>query len=461
MSTIRFGRRFVAAFAAAFVALTVVLGAGAAFAYWTATVNATGSVATPKVSISQNGFPALSTEYLNHTIGTVPSSTLRSAGSFTITNTGGLGGTATLTITGTGALTGMSVTAWAIATGTCAANPPASGAVTGTWGSTSLAGIPLGTGASATVCVVTTADRASVGVAGGTASVTGTAAVSLDAQGWIASAQTAVATQKTKAIYPLSGDAVPATGSRWAMLTPATNTARCLDVWDGSQLVDKSVSSFRCMETSAAKVTNPNRLWQMIPDTADRTLVSLRPAHAPQLRLGLAGGTGNQLATAAANASDPAQKWFVQTRGDGTHLFVNARTGMCMAPSPSADDVVGVVPCDSANVGIRVSAPVGPTISRVLSSTMKIDVNFYRVNMNGVKYSARIASGGGSMSCGTMGLDVYNPALTDTIRTITCTGVPTGTYPIEVYAVSDPTQVIYRFTATVTGSAMTLISVDS
>lgn len=450
----------IAAFVAGFAAVAILLGGGSAFAYWTATAAATGTTTSTAVTVTQQGFANLATTYRNSSLASSGATLVRSAGSFRISNTGTEAGIATLALTGTGPLSSMAVRVWPADASGCASTPPAS-AATGTWASTRLTGMALASGQSATVCVQASAERATLAAAGGIADVTVTANVTLDASGWAATAATAVAVHKTSAIFPLSGAAVPVSGSRWVMLTPKDDTTRCLDVDDAQPHVGSAVSTYKCYESSAADRTNPNRLWQMIPVSADRSLVTFRPAHAPTRRLGLKGDAGPDLALAAADAASPAQQWYLQDRGDGGHLVVNALNGLCMAEQPGQNAPVRLVECDSsAAVSIGISAPTQPRIIRASKTRMTIDVGFYRINMNGVKYSARIVSNTGNMSCTTLGVDIYNPPVNDSIRTISCTSVPEGTHVIEVHAANDTAQVIHRMTVVVTGSAMTLQSVD-
>ncbi|WP_040166054.1 RICIN domain-containing protein [Microbacterium gorillae] len=458
-------RRFVVTFVASFAAIAVIFGGGAAVAYWTATSAATGAVNTAAVSIAQDKFPLLDKTYRNSSITAAGATTLANAGSFTVANTGEMAGSATVTIAGSGGLgANLTLRAWvSTAAAPCGTTVPGSGVSTGTWASTTIAPFPLAAGATATVCVLTTAERAATAATSGTASVTGTATVSLNADGWVATSATAASTQKTSAIFPLSGAPVPASGSRWVMLASGVNSAMCVDTWDGQQGVGAITRSYNCFEAAGIDRTNANRAWQLIPESgsSDRSLVTIRPAHAPDKRLGLVGDNGPGVGLMATSATETAEKWYIQQRSGSVYQLVNAKNGLCMAIPSSISQDITVAECDSSNlVQVVPSAPIQPGITRVAATEMKIDLGFHRLNVNGVKYTARVLQSDGTAvgTCTTMGLN-YTPTpaqLGDATRTVTCTGVPTGTFTVEVVAASAPTQVIYKLSVTVTATSMVL-----
>ncbi|NUL49316.1 hypothetical protein F7P69_29575 [Cellulosimicrobium funkei] len=338
-------RAGVAAFIAGFMALALVAGGGAAWAYWTATAQGTGQVTTPSVQISETNFSALQATYINtHT-------RLTTTGSFTITNNGSVAGVATSRISAPGGIAPqMPLRIWPAASAS-ACTPSATipeSAASGTWASAAVEGTALAAGASQTFCVRTTvpvSQRDALATTSGTATVAGALNVSMVATGtgWSATANPALANQTTQAIYRLDAALAPATDSRWHTLRSAGNSTTCLEV-SASGGAGSAVASATCAQ-NADGFTAPNQFWQVIPvNEANRTLVTLRPRHAPSTRLAV-DGTGRQV-IAAANPASTTQQWHVQRGPNAAVQFVSAVDGRCLAvPSATGTGALSMVDC--------------------------------------------------------------------------------------------------------------------
>lgn len=327
------------------LAFALLAGGGTAWAYWTATAQGTGQVTTPSVQISQTNFTALQATYINtHT-------RLTATGSFTVTNNGSVAGTATSRISATGTIAPqMPLSIWpAASAGVCTPSATIPGsAVSGTWASAAVAGTPLAAGASQTFCVrtdVPVAQRNTLATASGTATVAGTLNVSLAATGtgWTAAAAPATAHQTTQAIYPLDPVLAPATDSRWHAFRSAGNSNACLDV-SSSGGPGTTVISGTCA-VNAGGYTGPSQFWQVIPvNESNRTLVTLRPRHAPATRLAV-DGTRRQV-TATASPTSTSQQWHVQRGPNSAVQFVSAVDGRCLSlPSTTGAGSLSTVDC--------------------------------------------------------------------------------------------------------------------
>lgn len=301
---------------AGIAAFLLLLGGGGAWAYWTTSVTATGTLSTKTVSVTQANFPSLSATYL-------PSS-LTSTGSFTMTNTGALAGTVTAQITAAGALAaGLPVQAWTVASAsacTAAATVPGS-AVSGSWGSLTLSA-SAAAGASVYVCVRTTIpDWKPLAVAGGAQSTTPSVAVSLNADGWVATTTAATNTQQTAGMYPLTPNFFDPGKSRWFTIRAKAANGICLDV-SSSAGAGGTVISWSCHNDS-------NQRWEFVPVSGtNQSLVTIRPRHAMGTRIDYSTTGVQQLQNYA--AGDLTQQWYVQQFDASTYQLVNAATGMCL-----------------------------------------------------------------------------------------------------------------------------------
>ena len=323
-------------------AFILALGGGGAWAYWTTSVSATGSVTTSTASVAHASFPSLSATYL-------PSS-LTSTAPFTVTNTGQIAGTATVQISGSGALAAaLPITVWPVTSAancTTAANVPA-GAVTGTWGSPPALTPTLAVGASVIYCVRTTApDWKTLTSPTGTQSTQPQLNVSLNADGWVATAPTAQHTQQTAGMFPITTSFFDPALAHWFTLRSRAATGICLDVNSGGGS-GSGVISWGCH-------TSSNQRWEFVPVAGpNQSLVTIRPRHAMGTRLGFSGTHVELIQNATGTVS---QQWYVQQIPGSTpaaYQLVSAANGRCLSlrNSSSAADML-TVPCNDATAQI-------------------------------------------------------------------------------------------------------------
>ncbi|GEM_PF-4108923 len=312
----------------------VLISSGSAWSYWTAQTSAAGSVSTDTIAVSQAGFASPDvTKYL-------PSS-LTSTRSFTVTNNSTIAGAATVTIatSETGAAD-LPLTVWQYTSGTCTESTAVpSGATTGTWGSTTM---PLALGADsqtkvARLCVRTSiSDWKAITAASGGQTVNPVLSVSLNADGWVATAPTATTKQITAGMYPLTANFFDPASSPWFTIHDKATGSLCLDVaaagGSGSRVI-----SWTCHQET-------NQQWQFVPVQGnDQSFVTIRPRHAPGTRLTYTSAGVQQV---AANASNASQRWYVQNSGE-LYQLVSAVTGKCVGMrAVSTDADMSVVDCD-------------------------------------------------------------------------------------------------------------------
>lgn len=422
-------RRGFAALVAGAVAGTVLLGGGAAWAYWTASAKGTGTVTTPAVSITQTNFGNLGATYINtHT-------SLTNTGNFTVTNTGAVAGTATVSIAGPDSLLAkLPILVWPVAnTAACTAatTPPAS-AVSGTWGSTSVTStLALAANASQMYCVrtaVAVADRPGLAVASGTQSGTPSITATLAASGWTATATTATPlsnTQKTEAIFPLdTAYLADPTKSRWFTVT---NGGQCLDVFGGGAASNgNNASSYGCGTAGQS-----NQIWQFTQDGGDSSKITARPGSGATLRL--ASGTGgNQQVSTAGNGSE--QRWFIQKAGANSYLMVSASDGKCLVMTAANASPQATADCNTPNTRVNLTR-VPLTFSKPFLSSGQFSFG-YPIGSTG--YTAQFYNGVSWVTMGTA-------ASGTTTMSLGISGMSTGnTYPGRILA-TGTSEVMYDF----------------
>ncbi|MEJ6553836.1 RICIN domain-containing protein [Microbacterium esteraromaticum] len=314
----------------------VLISSGSAWSYWTAQTSAAGSVSTDTIAVSQAGFASPDvTKYL-------PSS-LTSTRSFTVTNNSTIAGAATVTIatSETGAAD-LPLTVWQYTSGTCTESTDVpSGATTGTWGSTTMP-LALGTDSQSKVaklCVRTSIpDWKAITAASGGRTVNPVLSVSLNADGWVATAPTATAKQITAGMYPLDRNFFDRKLSSWFTIHDKSTGALCLDV-AGSGGSGTRTISYACHK-------QPNQMWQFVP-AGEPGLVTIQPSHAVNTNLALArdNTTGQDVQRITTGTASTAQ-WYVQ-KSDTFYQLVSKANGKCLRMSSAADNLdVFVVNCD-------------------------------------------------------------------------------------------------------------------
>lgn len=327
------------------VAFLLAAGSGTAWAYLTTQLQATASVTTAAVAVSQAGFntPA-TTKYLP--------SALSSTRSFTVTNNSALAGTATVSLSTTGVrAASLTLSVWPVASAaacTDATTVPTTGVTSGTWSSLTLTST-LGAGATTTYCARTTIPNwRSVTDASGTWSVAPVSSVSLSASGWTTTAASLTHTQTVAGFYPLVTSPFfdASLSSTWFTVRNANATGLCLDV-SGSGGSGTSVLSWNCHLDS-------NQRWQFVPVSGtDQSLVTLRPRHDRDLRVTTAVPTaGGAAAVTVQTASTAlAQQWYVQQVSGGVvpvYQLVSAATGRCLPMYTSSSNTqLATVECDT------------------------------------------------------------------------------------------------------------------
>ena len=458
-------RRLISGFVAGFAAVVLLLGGGTAVAYWTANAVASGTASSVAVSVTQAGFGSLAKVYLNSTLIAKNTAVLASTGSFTVTNTGAAAGDATVTVSGAGSLgPSLRLQAW-VQSGSapCGTTVPSGATVSeGTWASTTITVGSLGVGRSATVCVLTTApDRHAAGATDGSDEATATAVATLRSGGWTATSAALTAKASTDAVFPLDRDVVPASGSRWVMITRGTATSQCLDIFNSEQTVGSTSGFWGCFDNGAAQPSS-NRVWQLVPSATDRSLVSLRVASAPDKALAVSVDGKLTLQNAANTAM---QQFFIQKRTAGYQL-VSAYDGRCVNTESTAWPL-SMSECNVAGVTVGISAPILPTISgKSGTGSVIVRGGFYRYNVNGATYNARFLNANGTSVASCIGLTNLNPPdqskpVNDSQRNIVCS-VAAGTYTVEMVATTRDggPMVIHRFTATVTSTGVSMGAVQ-
>ncbi len=324
------------AFIAGATAFLVAIGGTASWAYFTASADATGSLTTQGVTVSQSGFAGMGATYLP--------SNLSDTGSFTVTNTGAVNGTAAVTIAAPESwASGLPIRVWATTAAACSATNPPGSALSGTWAAPPALSPTLNAGASVTYCVRTTIpDWTALTSADGSQQANPQISVSLAAAGWVASAASATHRQQTAGMYPLTEGFFNPALSRWFTVRANANTAFCLDV-SGSGGSGAAVIAYGCHNDS-------NQRWEFLPVSGDeQSLVTIRPRHAMGTRVSYTGAN----ATTANAASSTSQQWYVQRIDATRSQLVSAATGLCLGLPTSSAANATMVTCDSASARLR------------------------------------------------------------------------------------------------------------
>lgn len=328
------GQRF--ALVAGATAFLVAIGGTASWAYFTASADATGSLTTQGVTVSQSGFAGMGATYLP--------SNLSDTGSFTVTNTGAVNGTAVVTIAAPESwASGLPIRVWPTTAAACNATNPPGSALSGTWAAPPALSPTLATGASVTYCVRTTIpDWKTLTSADGSQQANPEISVSLTAAGWVATAASATHRQRTAGMYPLTGTFFDPTKSRWFTVRADADTGFCLDV-SGSGGSGAAVIAYGCHSDS-------NQRWEFLPVSGDvQSLVTIRPRHAMGTRVSYSGAN----AITANAASSTSQQWYVQRIDTTRSQLVSAATGLCLGLPTSTAANATMVTCDSASARLR------------------------------------------------------------------------------------------------------------
>ncbi|MFT4134893.1 RICIN domain-containing protein [Microbacterium sp.] len=324
------------ALVAGVTAFLVAIGGGAGWAYLTASATATGSISTQAVSVAQTGFSGMGAKYLP--------SDLTETGSFTVTNTGSVGGTAAVTIAAPESwASGLPIRVWPTTAAACSATSPPDSALSGTWAAPPAISTTLAAGASIVYCVRTIIpDWKALTSTGGSQQANPAIAVSLSADGWVASATGSTHVQQTAGMYPLTTGFFDSSLSRWFTVRANANTGFCLDV-SGSGGTGAAAIAWGCH-------SNSNQRWEFVPVSgSDQSLVTIKPRHAPGIRVTYS-GTSAIMQTAA---STTAQQWYVQQIDATRYQLVSAATGLCLGLATTAGTQATMVDCDATSAQLR------------------------------------------------------------------------------------------------------------
>lgn len=321
---------------AGITALLTAIGGSAGWAYFTASVTAGGSLTTRAVSVGQADFAGMGATYLP--------SDLTKTGSFTVSNTGGVSGTATVTIAAPEAWAGgLPIRVWPTSAGPCNATNPPGSALSGSWAAPPAITPTLNAGTSVTYCVRTTIpDWRALTSPSGSQQANPAIAVSLSAGGWVATASTAGHVQQTAGMYPLTTGFFDPSLSRWFTVRADANTGYCLDV-SGSAGSGGSVIAYGCHG-------NANQRWEFLPVSgSDQSLVTVRPRHAMGTRVTYSGA--NAIIQNAANTA--AQRWYVQYLDSSRFQLVSAATGLCLSLPTTSTANATMVACNEPSAQLR------------------------------------------------------------------------------------------------------------
>jgi hypothetical protein len=306
------------------------------WAYFTASVTATGSLTTQAVSVTQANFAGMGATYLP--------SDLTKTGSFIVTNTGSANGAATVTIAAPEAWAGgLPIRVWPASTAACTATNPPGSALSGTWAAPPSLTPTLNAGASVTYCVRTVIpDWKALTASGGSQQANPVINVSLSAAGWVATAAGASHVQQTAGMHPLTAGFFDASLSRWHTVRADANTGYCLDV-TGSGGAGAAVIAYACHNDS-------NQRWEFVPVSGSvQSLVVIRPRHAMGTRVAYSGTNAVMQNT----ANTTAERWYVQDLNSNRFQLVSAVTGLCLSLPTTSVANATMVTCDSLSARLR------------------------------------------------------------------------------------------------------------
>lgn len=333
MTTRRTARRTVTVVVTAVLA-TLLASTGAAWAYWTATANLTGSVLYANVRVQLGSTAGLTTTFANET--------LTSTTSFTVSNPGTTAGTVTLSVapgTTSPLRDALTLSVWHQTGDSCTTMPGT--ATTGTWASISANVGNLAAGATQTWCARTTAtSREAIAHTAGTRSATTNLVASLAVTGG-AVTDTAAVTHSTRLVYPTADLAtlLPTNASNWFTIQREQSLGRCFDVSGGGG-AGASLIGYPCHGDA-------NQRWRVLAAAAGGAgSVTLQPLHFGGFATRVAVNGTNVRVAAAQDVA--AQRWSYQATSATTFQLVDETGGRCLTLGAGDTDASTVVPCSDA-----------------------------------------------------------------------------------------------------------------
>lgn len=332
---------------AAIVTFAVLAGAGAGYAYWSTTAQATLGVGAATLTTTATGWATSSLG--NETISATSSNTLTTTGSITITNTTNTTSTQSQTLSatfsrqsGSTVLAGATtLTVWAVAsTAACTTAATPTSPTSGTWSAGVTVTASLAPGASQVYCLRNTiADRQSAADASGTLTFTPRVAATLSESNFTATATTA-SSISTRYVYPLAD----ISAAYWYYVIRA-GTTWCWDVsgsgtTDGSQMI-----SWACKNN-----TDTNQDWRFMDADGDG-YGDIQPRHATNLRVSAAASTtsGSAVDMRTAATTTAVQQWQEQLVAANTYQFVNKYSGLCLSAPATSAGVMTQVTCNGGD----------------------------------------------------------------------------------------------------------------
>lgn len=332
---------------AAIVTFAVLAGAGAGYAYWSTTAQATLGVGAATLTTTATGWATSSLG--NETISATSSNTLTTTGSITITNTTNTTSTQSQTLSATfSRQSGSTVLAgattlivWAVAsTAACTTAATPTSPTSGTWSAGVTVTAALAPGASQVYCLRNTiADRQSAADASGTLTFTPQVAATLSESNFTATATTA-SSISTRYVYPLAD----ISAAYWYYVIRA-GTTWCWDV-SGSGNTDGSLMiSWACKNNA-----DTNQDWRFMDADGDG-YGDIQPRHATNLRVSAAASTtsGSAVDMRTAATTTAVQQWQEQLVAANTYQFVNKYSGLCLSAPATSAGVMTQVTCNGGD----------------------------------------------------------------------------------------------------------------
>lgn len=334
--------RFRTGLIAGLVTFSVLAGATAGYAYWSAAASANLSAGAATLTASVSGLTGATVG--NESIDAAGSTALVTTGAVTFTNTTNTTSTQSETLQATFSSSGgdaslaaaAQLTVWSVASaGACTAAAVPSSPATGNWGTGVTVTRTLAPGASAVYCMRTTIpDRQDAAGASGARSFTTQAQAALSVQNFSGTAAQ-TASFGTRYLFPLQ----QISSGAWNNIVRA-GTSICLDVNNNGTSSGTSAIAWGCKNN-----TDQNQDFRYLESGADG-YGEIQPRNATGLRLaapaGLTPGSGLSFVTADGSAR---QQWQPQLVASGTYQFVNRYSGLCLSLGTTNAQVATEVAC--------------------------------------------------------------------------------------------------------------------
>ncbi|PZQ91985.1 MAG: hypothetical protein DI534_03335 [Leifsonia xyli] len=339
---------------AGIVTFSLLAGAGASWAYWTAQATSTTTLGAANLTITTANFSSLAKTFTNDS--------LQHTGSVTVANTTSTSSTTrgdvTLTFSATTSTSPdlrskFAVQVWLQTTGfPCTNTTPGPILASGTWGTSfdlALTGASGFTaGESRSYCVRTTiAKREDVATSGGTLTLTPAFAGKLQIGSFVGTATAATTAQTTSSIY--SAPTVPISTTAYYWLRPNLSSSSypkyCADVNGGTPNPGISVIAFACKKSGA-----DNQVWRFnaVSGRAGYFTISTGVN-----TTNFVDGTSGTLMTPTASGGTN-QIWFPQLIDASTSRFqiVSDASGLCWVAPTGTGQNLGDITLAACNGGV-------------------------------------------------------------------------------------------------------------